>query len=325
MAKSDPTQKALDEIREFERNEATPEAIATLKKFLKNRSNHVVARAAALTQTWNADELIPDLEAAFHRFLQDPVKTDPGCTAKLPIIAALVAFEHRTPDLYRIGCRHIQMEPSWGPPIDTAPSLRAACGRGLSISHDPDVYREHTLLIMDPEPETRRIAIETLALLASPESELLLRMKILNPDPEPAILADAFQALMTIAPEESLPFIADYLADQDPNTVQAAALALGESKLPEAFPPLRAAWQANPAVVHRRDLLLPFALLKSQEAFQFLLDVVRDERSKLSAEAVEALSLFAADPDRRIAVQTAVADRHSAEVTEAYKISFEPA
>jgi HEAT repeat protein len=321
MAKRDTTQEALDRLRELEAEEPSDDGMGEIRAFLKHRVNHVAGRAAEVAEVWQAEALIPDLEQAFHRFLKNPVKTDPMCAAKLPMAKCLQKLDYASPDLLLVGVRHVQMEPVWGEPEDTAPGLRGACGRALAAMHYPEAYLELARLLMDSEPEARRSAVDTLRWLAGPESELLLRTKVLAGDAELDIEASCLHALTAMEPERSLAFVAEYL-DSASELMAGAALALGESKHPEAFPYLREAWERAELETHRQALLLPLALHRSEEAFVLLMEVLQDARAETAAAAVNALGLYTRDADRAESVRQAVAARSEPAVREAFDAAF---
>ena len=141
----------------------------------------------------------------------------------------------------------MQKEPAWGKPIDTAATLRGICGRALIAMGHHDAFRWHAVLLADPEPMTRALAVETLGGVPDERAELLLRCKIARePDPDPPmerpaggrepetnVEMDAFDGLMRIAPGESFDFVATYLRDEDRDRVSGAALALGQTHRPE--------------------------------------------------------------------------------------------
>ncbi len=253
------------------------------------------------------------------------MKTDPGCTAKLAIVECLSGLAQPAWDVYLAGARHVQQEPAWGAPIDTAPALRGFCGRALAALGHAEAYRAHTMLLMDPEPVARGLAVETLAGVPTEQSELLLRMKVLAGDTDPGVLADAFRALMTAAPEDSVDFVAQFLDTEDFDCFQGAALALGESRLPAALDHLRAAWTHAQTEAHREALALPIALIRDDDAFGFLLNAVREARNPVAVAAVEALAVFGADAARRSAVEEAVQARGSIGTARAFQKAFEAA
>lgn len=307
----------------MERDEPSPEGIARLRKLLGHRSNHVVGRAARLAGAWGAAEAIPELVGAFDRFLQLPVKTDPGCEAKQPVIEALFALGHSDPEIYLSGVRYRQPEPSFGPPIDTAAGVRGASGHALLYTGYPDAWFALVALLNDPEPRTRRMAMESLGGSGSYHAELLLRMAVLAGDAEPDITALGLQALMLVEPERSLAFVRRYLDDRDPVVAEGAALAIGEARLPESFPVLRKAWNSQRWSADRAALALPIALTREDEACAFLMDVIRDERERLANAALKALSIYASQPDRVAEIRAAVDARGSRELAQTFNQVFE--
>ena len=76
---------ALRAIRDAEPSESHK---TELKRHLGDRSNLVVATAATLAGERAFLELAGDMEAAFDRFLVDPVKNDKLCRAKIAIVPA---------------------------------------------------------------------------------------------------------------------------------------------------------------------------------------------------------------------------------------------
>jgi HEAT repeat protein len=278
-----------------------------LRRLLSHKSNYVVAKAVALVQERRAAALAPELIAAFAYFMADPIARDPGCSAKLAIVSALSAFAEPAWEVYLAGVCHVQKEPAWGGPIDTAATLRGNCGRALMGLGHHDAFRWHAVLMADSEPMTRALAVETLGSVYDERAEILLRAKIARePDtrePERGIEMDAFEALMRIAPEASFDFVAGHLRDDDLERVRGAALALAGTHSPEAFAALRERWIAAARRETREALALPIALVRSDEAFAFLLDALVEARMPLAGALMEALGLFRESPSRSAAVQ----------------------
>src|SRR5262249_19055805 len=102
--------KKIEALKELRSLPDSATAGAGLRKALKDRSNYLVSKAAAIVAELNLTDLIPDLLAAFERFLIDPVKSDPQCWAKLAIVKALKDLGHREPDVFLRGLTHIQLE-----------------------------------------------------------------------------------------------------------------------------------------------------------------------------------------------------------------------
>src|SRR5947209_17097273 len=109
------TRASLDEklaaLRELRGQSFAPEQKAELRERIGDRSNLVVAAAAAIAGENTLVELARDLEAAFDRFLAHPLKDDKLCRAKIAIVQALDRMEHREPDVFLKAARHVQLEP----------------------------------------------------------------------------------------------------------------------------------------------------------------------------------------------------------------------
>src|SRR5438874_3918386 len=134
--KRDPVVEALQALSEAAGRPHDAATLALVRDSLAHRSNHVVARAARAAREADLSALAPDLIAAFPRFLEDPVRRDPGCVAKTEIAHALLSFTDPAPDVYLRGAVHVQREPAFGP-VDTAPELRATSAMGLVVTAHP--------------------------------------------------------------------------------------------------------------------------------------------------------------------------------------------
>ena len=67
-----------------------------------------------------------------------------------------------------------------------------------------------------------------------------------------------------LAPDASLSFVAGFMKNEDVAVVEAAALAIGESQLPQAFPFLEAAWEDTFDRELRKTFLTAIALLRQE-------------------------------------------------------------
>ncbi|HMC63716.1 MAG TPA: hypothetical protein VKI65_02145, partial [Gemmataceae bacterium] len=89
MAKARSTQAKLDRLKQLHDAPASPELLRELRALLADRSNFVVAEAAAIVGKAHLAELAKDLVAAFERFLIEPEETDKLCAAKMALVEAL--------------------------------------------------------------------------------------------------------------------------------------------------------------------------------------------------------------------------------------------
>ena len=70
------TEDKIEALRHCVEHGVKTEAQDGLRKALKEKSNFLVAKAAEWAAEQLAYDLIPDLTAAFARFLDDPLTTD---------------------------------------------------------------------------------------------------------------------------------------------------------------------------------------------------------------------------------------------------------
>ncbi|HEY6457140.1 MAG TPA: hypothetical protein VIY90_17845 [Steroidobacteraceae bacterium] len=284
-------QAALDILNALAPVAPRAEQLAILKTALADRHFLVVARAAVLCGERLLHELIPDLLRAYSRFLADAVKRDPRCKAKSAIARAVVALEAPDTAFYESGIRYRQLEPVWGGRADTATDLRCSCALGLANSGHLRAVVELAGLLNDPEAAVRCGAARAISCGNPFEAEAVLRLKVHVGDTEPQVIGECFGALLAIAPEYSLPFVASYLHAKDEVLQEYAALALGESRRPEALTLLRDAW-ADIVTPARGALIRAAALHRSEPAFAWLLEIIETGTPTLATVAVEALSVY---------------------------------
>jgi len=275
------------------------EAIAALKRALAGKTSLLVSRAADIAADRGLRDLIPDMIAAFDRFLPDGARTDRQCAAKTSIANALNSLEHMGDAVFLAGARCVQLEPSFGKPVDTAVRLRCACAYGLARIAHPDAHYILADLLVDDESLVRAAAAKALAYTGTPEAEIALRLKALVGDEEPDVMSECFTGLLAMAPDRSLDFVARSLGPDNPALMERAALAIGASRLPEAYGLLRKRWDEDLSPTVRRALLVPIALVRSDEAFDFLLQLVRSAERKMAQEAVSALGIYADNESQR--------------------------
>jgi len=318
MAKQSFDEK-LARLKKLEEGPISDNAIREIRQALSGASSVLAARAARAVAKLGSLDLAPDLMAVFNRCLQNPVKTDPGCRAKIAAVEALNALDCPEADIFLRGIHHIQMEPSYGPPVDTADYLRAACAFGLYRIGHPGLLCEMVSLLVDREPVARCAAIKVLTELGRESSEMLLRLKVLQGDKEPKVLGDCFNALMAIAPARSLQFVAQFLPADDTAVAEEAALAIGNSRLKDAYVLLHDFLERSVQPIFKRTLFLAIALTRCEEAFLLLLGIVRDENPDNAAAAVQALSIYSNNPERREQIREASYLRNDHAIAEAYE------
>jgi HEAT repeat protein len=322
MAKASSTDQALQAIRAIRDSPESFDLKRDLAPFLKHKSNHVAAAAASTAERLEAGALAQDLVDAFLELMKDPAKRDQGCEALIAIAKALVAMDEPAAKVYFAGAHHVQMEGSYGPPIDAAAPLRGLCAHGLARMGHPDALIQCVNLLADKEVPARVGAIRAIADSGDIAGTLLLRLKALVGDKEDEVLGECFAGLLRLAPGPSLEFVARFLKSASEEIRERAALALGESRLAAAFPVLREAWDGTAQAGRRRTLLLSIAMLRLDEAVEFLMARVAEDREAAAGDALAALALYSRDEAVRRRVAEIVGKRASAMLKGVFEREF---
>ena len=301
-----PEEAKLDALNALEASTDRAVLNDAVGKALQDKHYRVAGKGALLAEERQLAERIPDLLAAYARFLQDPIKRDPNCIAKKAIVRALVALECRDVQFYLEGVRYVQLEPAWGKPVDTAVDVRGSCALGLVNSGYPRAVQELASLLSDPEPRAREAAAQAISCGYPREAEALLRFKVLVGDEHPEVLSQCFTGLLAIAPEECMAFVAANLSHKDDAVRDFAALALGESRHALALKHLRERW--NDVFVSdgmRGVLIRAAAVHRTDEAFDWLLSIIESGSKKQAQVAADALSVY--ERNTRLAERVKVA------------------
>jgi HEAT repeat protein len=289
--------RQIEEVARLASEGPTPKGKQALAGFLGSKSNLVAARAAEVVRKWAAPEFVENLLDLWDRCFLDPVKTDKGCLAKLAVVEALDAIGHDDLGPFLRGARHVQLEPAYGPPVDSAAELRVACAEILASRGYPDIYVLLADHLMDDEPGVRGAAGDLLSRLGGERAELLLRMRIHAGEDHTENYAAYFRGLLELSPELSVPLVESHCHHENPAVAEEAILALGESRLPEAFPILKSLFSTTVLAEARRVIVLAISLLRLPEAVGFLEEVVREGDSTSARLAVEGMGIYRGSPE----------------------------
>ena len=286
MKRGDRLEEELAALDRLRADPTNAEALKQLRAALRSGPSSLAAKAARIAGDFELAPLADDLSYSFNRFFKDGAKTDHGCLAKIAIANALAAVGADAQDLFLRGMRHIQMEASFGPPVDAAAGLRAACAFGLANSRSAEALIEIVALLADREAETRAGAARAIARCGREEGVLPLRLKALTGDPEDAVVFDCLAALIDLSPARSIPFVAGFLRT---DRAELAAEALGTSRRPEAFEILKQQWESTADSKLRGTLLRAIGLTRQDAAIEFLLRVIEEESEHTARAALDAL------------------------------------
>lgn len=308
MAKSRKLEELQARLNEIRTEPTTEPAIATLRQVLTGKYAIAIAQAARIARDANLRQLTPELVAAFDTLMQNPATTDPNCIGKKAIADVLYRWEYPEAALFLQGIHHVQMEPVWGGQTDTAPGLRGICALALVRINYADVMTELADLLADPESEARIGAVRAIAYTEDPQAMPLLRLKV-QVEEEPAVLSECFAALLRITPTQALSLVAKFLDHANVQVSEMAALALGESRLPSALSILQTWWKRTRNPELRQTGLLAIAMLRQDEAIEFLLSLVATGNSQDSEAAVVALRIYQDDRDLAARIEQQIRQR----------------
>ncbi len=296
MAPRESLDDKLAAIRVLRGQSLTPEQKSELRKRIGDRSNLVVAAAAAIVGENALVELANELEAAFDRFMANPLKDDKLCRAKIAVVQALDKMEHPKPGIFLKASRHVQLEPVWGGTEDSAPPLRAAAIVALARVEGSNALPLLVDAIVDPAKDVRIAAALGLGVVGTESAGLVLRLKVRLGDKDPDVLSECLGALLMVDPRVNLPVVTEFLDPSDPAACEAAAMALGKSRLPEALDPLKECWHQSHSDELSPHILLAIAILRRPAANDFLMELVASEPEPSAIAAVSALKIFKYDP-----------------------------
>jgi HEAT repeat protein len=277
-------------LRECEVNPSHPEAAARIRTGLASANNRIVELAAKLAGVQGRKSLRDDLLAAYNRFLTAGENADRGCLAKTEIVDALRLLDYDEADFFLAGIRFHQYDPCFGGSTDSAARLRALCGFALIQQSHPQAMSELVDLLADPEKTARSGAARAIAHGGGRESEWLLRLKISLGDKAPEVMGECFAGLLRLDPRNGIARVAPYLDDPSEELACEAAIALGETRLPEALPYLQTQLLRTKSRDYVRTLLMAVGLLGTSEAIDYLLSVVEEGDYDVAVAAIEALS-----------------------------------
>jgi HEAT repeat protein len=327
MAKHSPVEQTLDRLKALRAAPSSPEFRKELARALASRTSYLAIKAAELIGELKVCDLGPDMAAAFHRYLKDPTFPDQGCGAKTAVAKALLDTGADGPavtDVYVAGIRHFQFDgpPQGGRATDTAGALRGYCGLGLLSTRHPDAVTELTDLLLDAELPARIGAARGLAGSGRADAALVLRLRLCMGDPSPDVLGECMAGLLKLDPLRSVKLVAGFLSDPRSQVRDVAALALGESRLSEAFAPLRRALEQARDPDSRATLLLSVALLRRPESVELLLAELKTVNATGAPGLIEALRIYRLDDAVRAKATNLIAARGDESLKRAFEAAF---
>ena len=314
-----------DQARAFAEVAAAPhskEARAHLVLALQSPRALTAARAARAIREHRIEGLDAELGAAFARFLENPVKTDPGCTAKLAALEALDYGESMDEGPFLRGVRTFQLEGAWGPPEDTAAGVRARAIVALARLGVGDFELLCAERLCDPTPPVRQAAAEALAHRGVRSGAALALLKLRTGDEDPMVLLSCMSTLLALAPDVGLEEVCRDLDGPNKERREVAALALGESRLDDALTALLGAYARCIRPTERALLLQAVALHRSDRALDALLRTIATARPADARAAIAALAPRKHEPGLAGRVRQAAAENAQEDVGALVRTTF---
>jgi HEAT repeat protein len=296
-----------------------------LAKALLDRSNYVVAKAAAVAARRYVIPAIPDLLAAYDRLFEP--ESDPLVLGKHAIASALKELDVRDPAPFIRGLQHVQLEPVWGGSEDHAGLLRSTCAHALVACDIDGVLRLHLLAdhLVDGDRTVRRDVARAIANVGGHEAVLLLRLKTLTGDSDPEVVGECFSALVDLDPSSSVSFVERFLRSNDGDIAIEAVSALAGSRELRGLMAVRRLWETGISADLRRAIVFSRAASPLVPASEFLLSLVAGDDGNVAAWALSALGDSRFRNDVRERARIAVQRRTDARVAQAYVDAFESA
>jgi HEAT repeat protein len=318
-------ERELVDLAALRNSESADERICLLRKALNNKTNVIVAKAAALAADMHLRELIPDLCASFERLLKDPLKTDPQCWGKDAIAKALKNLEHNECAVFLKGAQHVQLEPVWGGQEDTATNLRSTCA--LALLQCSDLTRDEKLwsimrLLTERSASLRKDAALALESLEGREAALMLRIKARMGDSDPTVTGQAFESLLRVEGDSAIPFVVEFLGLPNSDVREEAALALGASRLSTAVAALKTIFVQKRRLIDSEVLCRALSISRNVDAVQFLVDTIQTNGAQEALAALDALRLYQDSSEICQRITEAVANRTEPEIQRAFKHLF---
>jgi hypothetical protein len=317
MAKRVSIEDQLAVLRRLRAEDSSPQGLAELEQILRAPRAHglVIKGAAELAHRWEARALIPALAAAAEVLAPEAMgnqaaKRDPGCEAKEAILRALVDWEADLSELYVKAAAWHQYTPVMNGQKEVAAECRGLAALGIAQTRHalgPEMAMSRLVdLLADDEAATRVRAAQALGMWPGPEAPPVLRLKAHLGDDEPQVLGEILAALLRHDPRAHLDFVAAFLDRTDSATVEATALALGESRQIAALPALTAAYERFARESIRTSLLMAIALLRHEDSLAWFLARLPAARPPAAVEMLQALRLYKGD-DKAVPKIAAVA------------------
>lgn len=315
-------EERVEELRRAVEMPTDPASRKCIVKALDGKNGFLISLAVKAIRPDDV-QLVGKAEAAFERLLEDAIKRDPQCYGKTAIAQMLFDAEIRAHDVFEAGVKHVQPEPVLGGKQDSAGQLRGVCVMALAHGQHPRALVEAARLLADPERAARIAAARALVASGNRETaEPLLRLRLEIREDDPEALSEYMAGLLELNPSDNLDVVAAKMDSPDVATAEAAALALGSSRTAGAFEHLARRFEKTITTSSRGTLLLAIAMLRTDTAWQYLIERIMEGAPGEVIAAVDALATFKEQPGLRERVEAAVLDRADSDLRARFERAF---
>lgn len=314
--REDALARGLRTLEPHRHSPETPEARDAIIHVLRGRQSHAVAKAAEMAAQGSHEDLRGELKAALQRFLELPVRADPGCVAKEKCARALVELGGRDLEDFERACHHRQLEPVWGGRVDTAAGLRAVAAMGVARSLDPAALNLLAELLADAETAARVGAARALGVYGAAGAGALLRLRVYMGDPDGEVMGECFSSVLALEGRAGEAWVGEVLenVDSPPAVAEAAAMALGSCRSTSAVV-LLLGWHRRVTDLNlRASGAVALALSRAEGAMDYLIEAVRCGEPRDGRNALEALVVFRHDESLMTRLAEAVGRRGDGEL-----------
>lgn len=301
-------EERVEAVRQAAETPQSADSRKDLQRVLRGKQGYLISVAARALSS-GGEDLRPLAIEAFDRLLEDPISRDPQCHGKLAIAQVLYDQDHTGHDPFEAGVQHVQLEPVLGGRQDTAASLRGLCLMALMVQLHPRAWVFAGAMLADPERAARLAAVRAIDSGGRPDlAEPLLRLAF-QVEADPEVAMDCLAGLLRLDPHANLPLAQARLRGSDAEQADVASLALGAARPEGALALLARALEDTFEEGRRRTCATAIAMLRTDAAWQQLIELILEGELRLAQASVEALGSFQDHPGLRERVADAVADR----------------
>jgi hypothetical protein len=178
--------------------------------------------------------------------------------------------------------------------------------------------------LADSAKDVRVAAAVALGAVGTEGAGLVLRLKARIGDQDPDVFSECLGGLLAVNPGVNLPMVTGFLDPSNAASCEAAALALGRSRLAEALEPLRECWGRTDSPDLRQHLLLAIAMLRRPSAIDYLTELVASGTEATAIAALSALRIHKHDRRLHERIAVLVHERESPALQARFDRDFRP-